>query len=69
MKIRALMATGDERLIEIEGPVALHEGEYMNRLTDNNGVDHFFLHDGSYDGWGIPVSLPEAPPASQGGEK
>jgi len=24
----------------------------MNRLTGADGLDHFFNHDGTYDGWG-----------------
>lgn len=52
MKIRVEHADGKAEVMSLIEPVLLVEGKYMNRLTDGSGVDYFFLHDGTYDGWG-----------------
>lgn len=54
MKIKVCGPAG-EQVIDLEGAVTFHEGQYMNRLTSQLGIDHYFLHDGTYDGYGMAI--------------
>ena len=51
MKIRVRHNDGTTEVLDLKGPITVTEGKFMNRLTDGSGVDHFFSHDGFYDGW------------------
>lgn len=55
MKIQVRHRDGSLETITIRGTWTVVEGEYMDRIT-SNGFDHFFNHDGTYDGWGGVVS-------------
>jgi hypothetical protein len=52
MKIRVQCKDGTTEILTFRGPIEVAEGRYMNRLSDGSGIDHYFLRDGSYDGWG-----------------
>ena len=52
MKIRVQCKDGTTEVLTLSGPIEVAEGRFMNRLSDGSGVDHYFLRDGSYDGWG-----------------
>ena len=55
MKIRVQHANGEIEVITIDGSWGVHNGEYLNHISNGN-FDHFFTHDGHYDGWGGAVS-------------
>jgi hypothetical protein len=59
MKIRVQHDDGRTETLTLRGSVEVVEGKFMNRLTDGSGMDHYFLHDGSYDGWGGAISCDE----------
>lgn len=56
MKILVFDESNLERVVEVSGPLKIVEGEYLNRLVDQDGVEHFFTKEGYYDGWGRPVT-------------
>ena len=60
MKIQVVMKSGEIRVLDLEPPLTTMDGEFMNRITDANCVDHFFLPGGCYDGWGMPLSAETA---------
>lgn len=61
MKIRVLRKNGEVETIILRGRLEIVDGEYMNRITVVSGLrfDHYFTHDGFYDGWGGAVSCNE----------
>jgi hypothetical protein len=52
MKIRVQCKDGTTETLTLKGPIEVARGKFMNRLSDGSGIDHYFLRDGSYDGWG-----------------
>jgi hypothetical protein len=53
MKLRVLHEDGSVEVLTLSTEEwRIVEGEHLNRITDANGVEHFFTHDGFYDGWG-----------------
>lgn len=56
MKILVQMEHYERRTLEMEPPLTVHIGERLDRISDANGVDHYFTKDGYYDGWGSGMS-------------
>jgi len=52
MKLRVQHRDGRIETITLHGRWSIIEGELLNRIVDENGSEHFFTHDGHYDGWG-----------------
>lgn len=52
MKMHVVGYEGRHEVINVVGPVEIHHGEKMDHLHSADGMDHYFLHDGTYDGWG-----------------
>ncbi len=52
MKIRVKQEGGEIEVLELVGPLVVREGEYLNSIRSNDGLDHYFTHEGYYDGWG-----------------
>ena len=59
MKIRVQRADGRVEILTLRGPVEVAEGKFQNRITDRSGLDHYFTHEGFYDGWGGAVCCDE----------
>ena len=55
MKIRVQHTDGRVETLDLEGKWTCTEGEFLNRLSNDNGFEHFFTLDGYYDGWGGAV--------------
>ena len=51
MKMRVMRRDGSVETISVVGPAEVHHGEGMDYLHSANGLEHWFLHDGTYDGW------------------
>ncbi|MCY4389240.1 MAG: hypothetical protein OXC18_19265 [Desulfurellaceae bacterium] len=59
MKIIVVRRKGQQEIIDLpDGTVWVvsDEPETMDCLHGEHGFDHFFHHDGTYDGWGGVVS-------------
>ena len=58
-----LLQEGKKEVIELpEGSTwKVSEDKFMHCLEGQHGFDHFFLHEGYYDGWGgaVACSSPE----------
>lgn len=52
MKIKVKQEGGEIEVLEFVGPLAVHEGEHLNSIRSNDGLVHYFTHEGYYDGWG-----------------
>ncbi len=52
MNIRVMRRDGLYEIIAVVGPVEIHHGTGMDHLHSADGMDYYFLHDGTYDGWG-----------------
>lgn len=52
MRLRVQHEDGRSEVITLAGDWRVTEGKHLNRITDQSGFDHFFTHDGYYDGWG-----------------
>ena len=52
MKIRVQHENGAVEVLTLGEIVAIHRGEHLNRIVTRSGCEHFFTHDGYYDGWG-----------------
>ena len=59
MKLQVQRYDGDTETINLEGKWTVQEGEYLNRLVSNQGMEHFFTIEGFYDGWGSAVCSPD----------
>lgn len=59
MKLAVVRCDGQQEILNLTGEWTVVEGQYLNRLT-KDGFDHFFTHDGLYDGWGGAVNTDEA---------
>jgi hypothetical protein len=59
MKLR--IQREDERIeiVTLTGDWRVAEGKHLNRIIDQSGFEHFFTHDGYYDGWGGSVRQPQ----------
>lgn len=55
MKIKVVRADGRIETITLAGTLAIQEGG-QNCLHADSGQDHFFLQDGTYDGWGMALA-------------
>jgi hypothetical protein len=58
MKLRVQHKDGRMETLELHGTWTCAEGEILNRMTNENGFEHFFTPDGYYDGWGGCVTCP-----------
>ncbi len=58
MRLRVEHEDGSVETITLTGEWRVTEGEFLNRITDSSGFDHFFTHDGHYDGWGGGIRQP-----------
>jgi hypothetical protein len=65
MKIRVQHTDGRIEILELHGTWTCKEGEFLNRLSNGNGFEHFFTLDGYYDGWGGPVNPTDSKTAQQ----
>jgi hypothetical protein len=54
MKIAVMRESGASEVITLTEPIEIRRGEFMNCLKTSTGFEHFFLPDGTYDGWGMP---------------
>lgn len=62
MKILVVHESGEQRLLELDGPrLSVHEGDYLNCVRDGGSVEHWFTKAGYYDGWGVNIALPSPP--------
>ena len=52
MKIRVQHENGTIETIELIEPLKVHEGNWLNSIFSNDGLDHYFTQEGYYDGWG-----------------
>ncbi len=52
MKIKVKREDGAIEVLEFIGPLVVHEGEHLNYVYSNDGLEHYFTHEGFYDGWG-----------------
>ncbi len=59
MKIRVQRSDGAIETISLEGKWEVVDGEFQNRITREPRFDHWFTHDGYYDGWGGAVCCDE----------
>jgi hypothetical protein len=59
MRIRVQHEDGSVEVITVAGDWRATEGKHLNRITDQNGFEHFFTPDGYYDGWGGNVRQPQ----------
>lgn len=59
MKIRVQRNNDSVETLSLKGTWQVIEGKHQNRISDESGVDHFFTHDGYYDGWGGAVCCDE----------
>lgn len=55
MKLLVQHEDGTIETINLAGEWRVQEGPLLNRIV-GNGYEHFFTHDGYYDGWGAGVS-------------
>jgi hypothetical protein len=60
MKLRVQHEDGAIETITLAGEWRVQEGSELNRIV-GRGFEHFFTHDGYYDGWGAGVSESPAP--------
>lgn len=51
MKIRVQHPDGRIETIHLRGQLEAVDGQILDKLTDGS-LEHFFDHDGYYDGWG-----------------
>lgn len=58
MKLCVQHEDGTVETITLTGEWRVTEGKFLNRVTDSSGFEHFFTHDGHYDGWGGSVRQP-----------
>lgn len=56
MKLRVIRVDGRVETINLVGPVEIHHGEKMDHVHSADGLDYYFLLDGTYDGWGAAAS-------------
>ena len=59
MKIRVQREDGSPEVINLGDSLAVREGRHLNRVISAGGCEHFFTHDGYYDGWGAAVQTTE----------
>jgi hypothetical protein len=61
VKIRVQRSNDDEKIetISLKGKWEVIEGKYQNRISDESGLDHYFTHEGYYDGWGGAIRCDE----------
>ena len=54
MKIRVQRKDGTIEALTLDGRFEVVNGEYMHRFTaiSESRLDHYFTHEGFYDGWG-----------------
>ena len=52
MKLRVQHRDGRIETITLHGQWSIIEGEFLNRIVDETGSEHFFTQEGYYDGWG-----------------
>lgn len=60
MRIRVQREDGSVETISVADMVVVQPGKVLNRLVTASGAEHFFTHDGYYDGWGAAVQTEEA---------
>ena len=53
MKLRVVRCDGSQEVIDLVGPCLVQHGEFLHRVQSSSGMEHFFTHDGAYDGWGM----------------
>jgi hypothetical protein len=58
MKIRVVGKRGIEAITLTEPLTINRSPDGMNSIRTATGMDHFFACDGTYDGWGMAVSIP-----------
>lgn len=52
MKIKVKHEGGEVEVLELVSPLVVREGKHLNSIRSNDGLDHYFTHEGYYDGWG-----------------
>ena len=55
MKLRVQRGDGSIETISLVGPAEIHHSKGTNLIRSASGMDHYFLPDGSYDGWGMAL--------------
>ena len=58
MKIRVCRSDSRIEVLTLVPPVVVEEWHDALRLTCGDGTDHFFMEDGTYEGWGRRLSEP-----------
>lgn len=59
MNIQVVRCDGSTEVLTLTEPLEVSRGEGMNCLKTSTGMEHFFLQDGRYDGWGMPCNFEE----------
>ena len=52
MKIRVEHEDGTIEVITFKGLLTVSEGNILNRIRTDGGMEYFFTKNGFYDGWG-----------------
>ena len=53
ISIKVFHKDGKKEIINLHKFAIIHSGKTMNLIKDSTGTDHYFTHDGYYDGWGL----------------
>lgn len=61
MLIQVKRTDGKTETISIESGARVRHSQAMNVIQNPSGLDHFFMPDGSYDGWGGAVPKETTP--------